>query len=105
MKFGNKVEPLFVQAIMYGLYVETSAHCLRWLLFDDKDWNVRKKINWTMLIIGIVLFIFMTINLWTAFQLTVGPALQINVLAAQQSWLVTIDVRSFRDKTCGLRID
>ena len=97
--------PLIVQATMYGLYVGTSVHCLRWLLFDDNDWNIREKINWTMLTIGIVLFILMTINLWTALQLTVGPVLHVNVLEFEQSWLATVDVRVFCDRTCSMRLD
>ena len=103
--FEESFIPLFSQAIMYGLYVGTFAHCLRWLLFDDEDWNIWKKINWTMLTIGVALFIFMTLNLWTALQLTVGPALQVNVLASGQSWLVRVDVRMSHDKTCSLWLD
>ena len=94
--------PVFAQAVIYGLYVETFFQCLRWLLLDDKDWNIRKKINWSMLTIGITLFTLMTINLWTAVQLTVGPALHVNVLAAEQSWLVPVDVRLSSDK---MRLD
>src|ERR1700760_1128248 len=91
--------PLFPQAILYGLYLGTSIHCLRWLLFDDNDLNIRKKINWPMLTIAILLFILMTINLWTALQLTIGPVLQVNVLAFQQNWLGFVDVRMFRHRT------
>ena len=101
----ESVIPLFAQVILYGLYVGTSGHCLRWLLFDDKDWNIRKKINWSMLAIGILLFILMTINLWTSLQLTVGPVLQVNVLVFEQSWLGPVDVRAFRNDVCSLRLD
>jgi len=44
-----------------------------------------------MLTIAIFLFILMTINLWTALQLTAGPVLQVNVLAYYQSWLNTVN--------------
>ena len=91
--------PLFSQAIMYGLYVETSVHCLRWLLFDDKDWNIRKKINWTMLTIAVVLFTLMTVNLLTSLLLTTGPVLHVNVLVFEHIWLGQVDVRFSRDKT------
>ena len=101
----ESILPLFAQAIMYGLYVGTVVHCLRWLLFDDNDWTIRKKINWSMLAIGILLFILMTINLWTSLQLTVGPVLQVNVLVFEQSWLGTVDVRAFRNDVCSLRLD
>ena len=98
------VIPLIAQAFLYGLYLETTVHCLRWLLFDDKDWNIRKKINWSMLTIAIVLFILMTINLWVFLQLTVGPYLQLNVLATMRSWLSLVNVCFSRDKTCILRL-
>ena len=101
----ESIIPLFTQAIMYGLYVGTSVHCLRWLLFDDTDWNVRKKINWPMLTIAILLFILMTINLWAMLQLMVGPALHVNVLDFEQTWWAPVDVRVFRDRTCSLRLD
>jgi len=48
-----------------------------------------------MLTITILLLILMTINLWTAFQSTVVPALQVNVLASNQNWLVL-----FNDAVC-----
>jgi hypothetical protein len=92
------VIPLVAQAILYGLYVGTSVHCLRWLLFDDKDWNVRKKIKWPMLTITMFLFILMTVNLWATLQLTIGPVLQVNVLASKQSWLNPVNVRLSCDK-------
>ena len=105
MFFEESFLPLFPQSVLYGLYVGTSVHCVRWLLFDDGDWNVRKKINWTMLTTAIVLFILLTVNLWTSLQLTVGPALQVNVLAYEQSWLAPVNVRMFRDRYCRLRLD
>ena len=97
----ESILPLFAQAIMYGLYVGTFVHCLRWLLFDDNDWNIRKKINWSMLTIGIILFSLMTINLWIALRLAIGPALQARVLVYAQSWLVPVEVRWSPDKTCS----
>ena len=52
--------------------------------------------------IGIALFTLMTINIWTAFQLTAGPHLQVNVLASVRSWFVTVDVGLSSDK---MRLD
>ena len=103
--FEESFLPLFTQSVMYGLYVGTSVHCVQCLLLDGTDWSVRKKINWTMSTTAIVLFILMTVNLWTSLQLTVGPALQVNVLASEQSWLLHANVRVFRDRFCRLRID
>jgi hypothetical protein len=101
----ESIIPVFAQAAMYGLYIGTSAQCLRWLLLDDKDWNIRKKINWTMLTIAIFIFILMTINLWTSFQMTVAFDLQVNMRAGLQSWMGTANVRVFRDITCSLGLD
>ena len=94
--------PLFAQAIMYGLYVGTSACCLRWLLFDDKDWNIRKKINWTMLTIAIVLFILMTVRVCIALESVVRSHY---ASPFEPFWLDPIEVCMFRDRTCDLRFD
>jgi hypothetical protein len=56
-----------IQALLYGLYVATLAHCLRWLLFDDDGWSHRKDINWRMLIITVIIFLFSTASLFLAF--------------------------------------
>ncbi|KIL60085.1 hypothetical protein M378DRAFT_130858 [Amanita muscaria Koide BX008] len=44
------VVSIFVQAILFGLYLASLAHCLRWQLVDDEGWRLRTKINWAMLI-------------------------------------------------------
>ena len=85
--------PLLAQAIMYGFYVGTSVYCLRWLLLDDKDWNIRKKINWTMLSIAIVLFILMTVQVCVALGSVVGSD---NNPVLTQFWLDPIEVCTFR---------
>ena len=53
----------FVQALLYGIYFTTLAHSLRWLLLDDEGWKVRRRINWFMLIISILLFLLSTTDL------------------------------------------
>ena len=80
-----ELPPLFAQAIMYGLYVGTSVYCVRWLLFDDKDWKIRKTINWSMLTIGIILSILMTINHLIALQST--------AFSLEAWWIPVVDVR------------
>lgn len=47
-----------IQAILFGLYVGTLSHCLRWLLYDDEGWSYRKNINWPMLAIAFIIFLF-----------------------------------------------
>jgi hypothetical protein len=60
-----------VQALLYGLYLATLAHCLRWLLFDDEGWSRRKDINWRMLVIAVVIFLFSTAYLYMVAPTTV----------------------------------
>lgn len=40
-----------------GVYLCTLAFGLRWLLFEDQGWRVRKNINWTLLAASLSLFI------------------------------------------------
>ena len=47
---------LFIQAILFGLYLATLVHYLRWLVFADEGWKSREKINKPMLIVAILLF-------------------------------------------------
>ncbi|KAF8178711.1 hypothetical protein BJ912DRAFT_983670 [Pholiota molesta] len=50
----------FVSALFYGLYLSTVFHCLRWLVFADEGWKTRRKINWAMLSITIILWALST---------------------------------------------
>ena len=61
----------FVQAILFGLYLASLAHCLRWQLVNDEGWRLRTKINWAMLIIAILLFLVLTIDLAIRLHLTI----------------------------------
>ena len=60
----NTLESLIIevttQALLYGLYVATLVHCLRWLLYDDKGWSHRNDVKWPMLITTLVIFLFYT---------------------------------------------
>ena len=73
--------PLFVQAILYGLYLATFIHCLRWVLFDDECLNIREKISWEMLSIVVLFFVLMTAIIGIQCRQVVGPALHVNSLA------------------------
>ena len=54
---------LFTQATLYGLYVATLIHCLRWLIYTDDGWKQRDRVNKLMLITTILIFLLSTANL------------------------------------------
>ena len=54
---------LFTQAALYGLYVATLIHCLRWLVFADDGWKLRDRFDKPVLITTIFVFLFSTMNL------------------------------------------
>ena len=54
---------LFTQATLYGHYVTTLIHCLRWLIYSDDGWKQRDRVNKLMLIATVVIFLLSTVNL------------------------------------------
>lgn len=60
----------FVQALVYGAYIITLVHCLRWIMYNDEGWSRRKKMDMTMLIVSIAVFLLQTAGLATAFKTT-----------------------------------
>lgn len=54
------VGTLFVDGLFYGLYLSTLFNCIRWLVFTDEGWKVRKRISWVLLSITIALFMLST---------------------------------------------
>ncbi|KAF8631869.1 hypothetical protein AX15_002139 [Amanita polypyramis BW_CC] len=52
-----------IQATLFGVYFTTFLLCLRWLLYVDDGWTVRKDIKWPWLIIAIVIFAFSVTDL------------------------------------------
>jgi hypothetical protein len=48
---------MIVQAILTGLYITTFFHCLRWLVFTDEGWRLRKNIDWPILSVTVLVFI------------------------------------------------
>ncbi|KAM6499094.1 hypothetical protein JOM56_004602 [Amanita muscaria] len=72
--------PLFVQAILYGLYLASLVHCLRWLIFNDQGWTPRRHINWFMLSTTIIIFSLLTIDFGLELRMAIGPALEVNVV-------------------------
>jgi hypothetical protein len=59
---------VFTQAVLYGLYIATLVHCLRWLIYTDDGWNQRDRINKLMLIATILIFMLSTMNLGITFR-------------------------------------
>ncbi|KIJ24879.1 hypothetical protein M422DRAFT_274243 [Sphaerobolus stellatus SS14] len=46
---------VWAEALFLGLYLPTLFHCLRWLLWTDEGWKLRKKIDWTILIVTLLI--------------------------------------------------
>ncbi|KAM6501490.1 hypothetical protein JOM56_004504 [Amanita muscaria] len=55
-----------VQTLLYGVYVVSFFHCLRWLVFDPEG---RKFRHWPMTIVTVALFVLMTLNVAAMFRL------------------------------------
>jgi hypothetical protein len=61
---------MFVQAALYGIYLVTFAHCLRWLFYEDQGWMCRRLENVRRRTLIVVLLFFMLstaslgISLW-----------------------------------------
>ncbi|TFK41510.1 hypothetical protein BDQ12DRAFT_733035 [Crucibulum laeve] len=72
------VVALFTASIATGLYLSTLLHCLRWLLFTDEGWKIRKKISWPFLIATLSLLVLSTIHLSLALWETLEQVLQGN---------------------------
>src|SRR6266478_6529144 len=71
----------YVQSVLFGLYVATLAHCLRWILYADEGWKIRNQINWPMFGAVILVFVFtladLTSTLWCSTGLIVNEDRQI----------------------------
>ena len=67
-----------VQALLYGLYLVTLVHCLRWLLFADNGWSYRKDINRPMLIVTVVIFLLSTASLGMLLELVLTWSSSVN---------------------------
>ncbi|KAJ3569095.1 hypothetical protein NP233_g5280 [Leucocoprinus birnbaumii] len=53
----QRVSVVFVGALAFGLYAVTLLICLRWLLFVDEGWRLRKgrSINWPIIIVALLI--------------------------------------------------
>ncbi|PFH50978.1 hypothetical protein AMATHDRAFT_85447 [Amanita thiersii Skay4041] len=63
-------DALFVQAILYGLYLATFVHSLRWLLFKDEGWTLKGHIDWLILFTTVSLFVISTADIAISFITT-----------------------------------
>ncbi|TFK38789.1 hypothetical protein BDQ12DRAFT_735423 [Crucibulum laeve] len=56
---------IFVEAIFYGLYLATLLHCMRWMLYENEGWKLKKRISiqWTMLISTVAIFVCSFVNI------------------------------------------
>ncbi|KIL60222.1 hypothetical protein M378DRAFT_130805 [Amanita muscaria Koide BX008] len=66
------VTALLVKTSFYGLYIATFGVYLRWLLFADEGWKLRKPLDWPMLIVAILIFTSSTMWLGAFARLTMG---------------------------------
>ncbi|KDR79645.1 hypothetical protein GALMADRAFT_137439 [Galerina marginata CBS 339.88] len=53
---------VFFAALATGIYLCTLAYCIRWLVYTDEGWKIRKRINKTMLSGTLSIFILSSIH-------------------------------------------
>ncbi|PFH46379.1 hypothetical protein AMATHDRAFT_88361 [Amanita thiersii Skay4041] len=75
---GAFVSGTFVQSLLYGLYIASTVHSLRWLLFVDEGWRLRdvRAIKWPMLAVSSLLFFFTTADLLLTILQTLSVAIR-----------------------------
>ena len=64
------VTALIVRSVVYGLYIASLVHCLRWLLFKDEEKKFRDDIDWRLVSISVFIFFFITTALGMTSQIT-----------------------------------
>ncbi|KIJ41914.1 hypothetical protein M422DRAFT_31552 [Sphaerobolus stellatus SS14] len=57
------VPSVFTAALFFGVYISTLFSCIRWLVWDDGGWRIRKKIHWTTLSVALLLFACALVNI------------------------------------------
>jgi hypothetical protein len=69
-----KLSTMFVQAALYGVYLVTLAHCLRWLFYEDQGWMCRRleNVRRRTLIVVLLFFMLSTASLAIAFWMTLA---------------------------------
>lgn len=68
------------QTFLYGVYLVSLGHALRWLLLEEEGWSLRSrdKVNWLLLTTTAVIFVFSTVDVIfdMALQLTFTGGLE-----------------------------
>ena len=67
---ANSIYSLFILCVLYGIYVATLVSCLRWLLYEDEGWKLRKKVVRPILAVTLLVFACLTAYLSISFQVT-----------------------------------
>ena len=67
---GVAVLAMTVHAILYGVYVAIYFHCLRWLIYADDGWCMRKNINLPLLAVTLLIFGLLTTDLGISLEST-----------------------------------
>jgi hypothetical protein len=62
--YDSRVIWIFVAGILLGWYLVIFGHCIRWLLFEDKGWAVRKKVNRTLVITTFLISFLSMLRFW-----------------------------------------
>ncbi|PFH48037.1 hypothetical protein AMATHDRAFT_6164 [Amanita thiersii Skay4041] len=60
---GGQVAALFLEGILYGVYLTTFVISLRWFLYDDNKWKRLRDVNWPMLIVTLCMFVISSLDL------------------------------------------
>lgn len=53
---------LFVECILYGIYLVTLGQCLQALLFDLKHFRLKPVLNWKMIVTSLLLCVVCTFD-------------------------------------------
>ncbi|KAF8993279.1 hypothetical protein BDQ17DRAFT_1331769 [Cyathus striatus] len=65
------VAALFAAALTTGLYFSTLGYTIRWLIFSDSGWKIRRRINWIMLTASLAIFLLSSVHLCLAARETI----------------------------------
>ncbi|KIL57689.1 hypothetical protein M378DRAFT_87502 [Amanita muscaria Koide BX008] len=91
-----------LQPFLYGLYLITFGHALRWLVFEEEGWSLRsrEKVNWLLFTTTVIVFMFSTVDLilesslqltFTDYEAEITQQLIISSVAVETSSLLITD--------------
>ncbi|KAM6492998.1 hypothetical protein JOM56_011132 [Amanita muscaria] len=81
-----------LQAFLYVIYLVSSVYAFRWLLYEEEGWTLKSRdnINWGLLTITFVVFVFTTADL--AFEIGIQLTVTGGELIASQLVIGSISV-------------